>query len=213
MKKFFIGTLLLIVFLLLPFAFPFLGLTEPVAPPNQFFPWNVAIQNGKTQAFGVELGDAALSHWVQRWGDDSDIAIITTPQKENADAQLEVFYNKLSLGFVEAKVVLSLAASPLELEEMVQRSPKSEVLKSGARKITLAEVDKMAAASRKITAISIIPNVRLSEDDIVQRFGKPTLREEKDERIFLSFPEKALRVQVANKERPLLEYVAANDFK
>ena len=212
MKKFFIGTLLLIVFLLLPFAFPFLGLTEPVAPPNQFFPWNVAIQNGKTQVFGVELGDAALSHWVQRWGDDSDIAIITTPQKENADAQLEVFYNKLSLGFVEAKVVLSLAASPLELEEMVQRSPKSEVLKSGARKITLAESDKTAAASRKITAVSVIPNVRLTEEDIVQRFGKATLREEKDGRVFLRYADKALRVQVAKGERPLLEYVPAQNF-
>ncbi len=212
MKKFFIGTLLLIVFLLLPFTFPFLGLTEPKAPPNPFFPWNVTIQNGKTKAFGVALGDAALFHWKERWGDDFDIAIITTPQKENADAQLEVFYNKLSLGFVDAKVVLNLAASPLELEQMVQRAPKSEVLKSGARKITLAQTDKTAALNRKIAAVSVIPNVRLTEEDIVQRFGKANLREEKDERIVLFYPEKALRVQVAKKERPLLEYVAAQNF-
>ena len=103
MKKFFIGTFLLVIFLLLPFAFPFLGLTKPTEPPNQYFPWAVKVENGKTNAFGIILGDAALSDFVLRWGDDFEIALITTPQKENADAQLEVFYNKLSLGFVESR--------------------------------------------------------------------------------------------------------------
>ena len=212
MKKFLLGSILLVAFLFLPFAFPFLGLTQPVEPSNSFFPWNVKTQNGKTLAFGVELGDATLSHWVQRWGDDFDIAIMTTPKKENIDAQLEVFYNKLSLGFVDAKVVLNLNATPLELENMVQNSPKSEVLKSGVRKISLTLSDKKAAQNRKIRAVSVIPNIRLTQEDIVQRFGEPQFVEKKDTRTVLVYPNKALRVQVAKKERPLLEYVAPSSF-
>ncbi len=212
MKNFIRAVFIVLALLFVPFALPFLGLSTPQAPANSYFPWAVEMKEKVNFVFGVRLGEASFADWVKVWGEDFSAAILTTPQKENVDAQLEVFYNNLSLGFVEAKVVLSLEADKTQLENFIQNATKVEVLKSGARKIPLTSADLEKALLHKIKAVSVIPNARLTVEDLESRFGKAEKKIEKEGRVYLIYPQKALFITAEMKQKPLLEYVCPVDF-
>lgn len=209
--KLFLSLLALIVAaLLLPLLFPELGKPEG-GNPERNLPWQIAVDGkGGSTVFGLQPGVSTLVDARRELGDDFDVAIVVAPQEAGT---LEAFNNNVLLGFVTAKVVLTLATTPEQLNAMGERAPKAQYMESATKRVTLRDDDRQLAETLPIRAIAVIPSGRLDETVIVQRFGAPVERlPDGEKRVHLLYPDKGLDVIVDQEGRELLQYVAPRDF-
>ena len=196
--------------LLLPFLFPGAGKQEGV-DPNANLPWQITLDGqGGSTVFGLKPGVSTLAEARRTFGADVQIAIIATPDEEGA---LEAYFAQVPLGFVLARVILTLEADTAKVTAMRERAIKAEHMESTTRKITLHADDLAAAETLPIRAIAIIPTVNLDETTVVQRFGQPGERlAVSDKRVHLLYPDKGLDVTVDADGKELLQYVAPRNF-
>jgi hypothetical protein len=196
--------------LIIPFFFPSTGKVDGV-DPNSNLPWQITADGqGGSLVFGLKPGVSTLDEVKQRLGDGIEVAIIAEP---NETGTLEAYYSQVALGFVLAKVIVTVDLSPEAISAMRERALKAEHMESSTRKITLSPDDLVLAGKTPIRAISVIPTVNLDEATAVQRFGEPA---EKivlsDKRTHLLYPKNGLDVVVDLAGKELLQYVAPRDF-
>lgn len=201
---------LVLIALILPFLLPAAGKIEG-ADPNSNLPWQIVTDgHGGSSVFGLHPGVSTLAEVKQRLGDDLDVAIIAAPHEAGS---LEGFYTQVPLGFVMAKVIVTVDASPERIAAMRERALKAQYMESSTRKIRLHPDDLAAAEQMPVRAIVVIPSVNLDEATVVERFGKPGERlVVSEKRVHLLYPEKGLDVTVDADGKELLQYVAPRDF-
>jgi hypothetical protein len=118
----------------------------------------------------------------------------------------------VSLGFVLARVIVTVDAGAAAVLAMRERALKAKHMESTTRKITLHPDDLAVVNDLPIKAISVIPTVNLDEATVIQRFGQPGERLVSEKRVHLLYPEKGLDVVVDADGKELLQYVAPRDF-
>lgn len=199
-----------LVALIVPFLFPGIGKQDGV-DPNSNLPWQIETDGqGGSAVFGLKPGVSTLADVRRQLGAEPDVAIIAEPNEAGA---LEAYYSQVPLGFVLAKVVVTLDLSPEQLAAMRQRALQSKNMESATRKITLHPDDLAAAELLPVRAISVIPTVNLDEATVIQRFGPPGERLVlAEQRVHLLYPQKGLDVLVDGEGKELLQYVAPRDF-
>jgi hypothetical protein len=139
-----------------------------------------------------------------------DLAIIAEPDEMGA---VEGYYPQVALGFVLAKVIVTVDASYEAISAMRDRALKAKHMDSTTRKITLHPDDLAAIEKMPVRAISVIPTVNLDEATVIQRFGAPGERlAVSEKRVHLLYPEKGLDVVVDADGKELLQYVAPRSF-
>lgn len=201
---------LVLVALVVPFLLPGMG-KQPGVDPGSNLPWQIVPDGrGGSMVFGLAPGVSTLAEARQRLPGDLDLAIIAGP---NEIGTLEAYYAQVPLGFVLARVIVTLEAAPAAIEAMRERALRAKNMESATRKITLHPDDLAAADRLPIRAISVIPTVNLDEATIVQRFGAPGERLVVSERrTHLLYPQLGLDVVVDGDGKELLQYVAPRDF-
>jgi hypothetical protein len=138
------------------------------------------------------------------------VAIIAEPGEAGT---LEGYYNQMPLGFVLARVVVTVDASKDLIAAMRERALKVKHMESTTRKITLHPDDLALADSLPVQAISVIPSINLDEETVVQRFGQPAERlVVAEKRVHLLYPQKGLDILVDGEGKELLQYVAPRSF-
>lgn len=201
---------LIVAALLLPFLIPGVG-SRPGTDPEADLPWQITIDDrGNSRVFGVQPGVSTLREVRERFGPDIEVAIIAAPGEVGT---LEAYYNQVPLGFVLAKLIVTVDATPEAISAMRERASKAEYMESSTRKIRLHSADLAAADDLPIRALSIIPTVNLDEAAVIQRFGEPGERLAVSERrVHLFYPAKGLDVIVDQDGKELLQYVAPKRF-
>ena len=201
---------LVLLALILPFFLPGAGKQEGV-DPNSNLPWQITVDGqGGSTVFGLRPGISTLGDARQKLGDGIEVAIIAAP---NEIGSLEAYYAQVPLGFVLARMVLTVDASDEAISAMRERAVRAKHMESTTRRITLHPDDLAAADKLPIRAISVIPTVNLDEATIVQRFGEPGERiVVSDKRTHLRYPERGLDVVVDKDGKELLQYVAPQQF-
>lgn len=201
---------LVIAALVIPFLIPGTG-KQAGFDPNVNLPWQIEVDTqGETRVFGVRPGLQTLGEIRAVLGGEPEVAIIAAPDEVGS---LEAYYAQLPLGFVLAKVILTVDIAPEAIVAMRERALKAEHMESTTRKIRLHPDDLAAAEAMRVKAISVIPTVNLDEETIVQRFGEPAERlPVSDKRIHLLYPDRGLDVMVDADGKELLQYVAPRDF-
>lgn len=196
--------------LFLPFVMPGIGKQDGV-DPNTNLPWQIEVDaQGSSRVFGIQPGKTTLEETGRLLGEGMDVAIVAAPGEDGA---LEAYYGQLSLGFVLARVILTVDVPQEEISAMRQRASSSKYMESTTRKIMLHPDDLEKVKRLPIRAISVIPNSNLDEATVVQRFGQPSERlEVSDKRVHLLYPAKGLDVIVDADGKELLQYVAPNRF-
>jgi len=196
--------------LALPFFLPSVGKGEGV-DPNVDLPWQITVDGkGGSQVFGLKPGESTLNEVRQRLGADMEVAMIAAPDEAG---QLEAYWAQVPLGFVLARVIATVDASPAQISAMRERAIKAKHMESTTRKITLHPDDLAAAGQLPVRALSVIPSVNLDEATVVQRFGTPGERVVvAEKRVHLLYPEKGLDVIVDGEGKELLQYVAPRNF-
>lgn len=201
---------LVLLALILPFFLPGAGKQEGV-DPNSNLPWQITVDGqGSSTVFGLTPGVSTLGDVRRKLGNEIEVAIIAAP---NEVGSLEAYYAQIPLGFVLAKMVLTVDASDEAISTMRERAVRAKHMESMTRRITLHPDDLAAADKLPIRAISVIPTVNLDEATIVQRFGEPGERIlVSDKRTHLLYPKQGLDVVVDKDGKELLQYVAPQQF-
>ncbi len=201
---------LVLLALILPFFLPGAGKQEGI-DPNSNLPWQITVDGqGGSSVFGLRPGVSTLGDVRQKLGDEIEVAIIAAP---NEIGSLEAYYAQIPLGFVLARMVLTVDVSDEAISAMRERAVRAKHMESTTRRITLHPDDLAAADKLPIRAISVIPTVNLDEATIVQRFGEPGERIVlSDKRTHLLYPKQGLDVVVDKDGKELLQYVAPQQF-
>lgn len=196
--------------LIIPFFIPGAGQPDG-SDPESNLPWQITLDaQGGSRVFGLQPGVSTLGEVRRRLGDEIEVAIIAGPDELGA---LEAYYAQVPLGFVLARMIVTVDATNELISTMRERALKAKHMESMTRKITLQADDSVAAELLPIKAISIIPTVNLDEATIIQRFGPPGERIVLSEtRIHLLYPKQGLDVLVDKDGKELLQYVAPRHF-
>lgn len=218
LQKIFLATIILLLAIFSPLLFNIFnnsnGNNNENNNKNIFLPWNVEVVNNTTNVFGVKLGESNLNDFLQIWNEkEMELAIIKSPDEDIKNANLEAYFAELKLGFVLAKVIITLQTNPDELNNMIARASDVSFLRNGSKQITLNNVDYQQAKNKIIKSISIIPTVNLNEDDFIVRFGNPTQKIVlSDDITHLLYENKSLDIVVSNKGKEVLQYVSPQNF-
>ena len=201
---------LVLLALITPFFLPGAGKQAGVDPDSNL-PWQIAVDGrGGSSVFGLKPGVSTLGDVRRRLGEQIEVAIIAEP---NEIGSLEGYYAQVPLGFVLARVIVTVDVSDEAISAMRERAVRAKHMESTTRRITLHPDDLAAADRLPIRAISVIPTVNLDEATIVQRFGEPGERiVVSDKRTHLLYPKLGLDVVVDKEGKELLQYVAPQQF-
>lgn len=201
---------LIVAALIVPFLIPGAG-RQPGRDPEANLPWQIEVDGqGNSHVFGIAPGLSTLGQVRERFGEDVEIAIIATPDEVGT---LEAYYNQVSLGFLLARIIVTVDASSEVITAMRERALKAQYMESSTRKIRLHPDDLAAAGQLPVRALSVIPSINLDEAAVVQRFGAPGERlQVSDQRVHLLYPAKGLDVILDRDGKELLQYVAPRSF-
>ncbi|MBL8421628.1 MAG: hypothetical protein JNK92_13455 [Dechloromonas sp.] len=201
---------LVLLALIVPFFLPGAGKQGGVDPDSNL-PWQITVDGqGGSSVFGLKPGVSTLGDVRRRLGSEIEVAIIAEP---NEIGTLEGYYAQVPLGFVLAKMIVTVDVPDAAISTMRERALKAKHMESTTRRITLHPDDLAAADQRPIRAISVIPTVNLDETTIVQRFGEPGERiVVSAKRTHLLYPKLGLDVVVDKDGKELLQYIAPQQF-
>jgi hypothetical protein len=201
---------LILLALIVPFFIPGAGKQAGV-DPNANLPWQITVDGrGGSSVFGLQPGVSTLGDVRRKLGDGIEVAIIAEPKEIGS---LEGYYGQVPLGFVLAKMIVTVDAENEAISAMRERAVKAKHMESTTRRITLHPDDLAAADRLPIRAIAVIPTVNLDEATVIQRFGEPGERiVVSDKRTHLLYPKFGLDVVVDKDGKELLQYVAPQQF-
>jgi hypothetical protein len=206
-----------VIVLLLALALPLLRMggvgpwAEEDPSARTGLPWQVTrLPEGRAQVFGLEPGHDTLAQVQARLGDSLQVALVARLGETGA---LEALADPFVAGFVSGRLVLAFDAPPDQLQAWRAGAVDSEPMEGGVRRFRLKAEHRAQAARARLVGLSFLPTVRLSEDDVRQRFGAPaeTLAQPGGGQALL-YPELGLAISVAPGQRGVLQYVAPRDF-
>ncbi|MCK6411033.1 MAG: hypothetical protein L6Q55_01240 [Azonexus sp.] len=184
---------------------------SPDARVLSLLPWSIELlPEGKSKVFGVILGESKLADLQQVLGDDLELAIVAAPGEEGS---LEAYFPQLMLGFVQARMIVTVDVPETQISGMRERASKAEYMEGATRKIRLHPDDLLRVRDFPIRAIAVIPMANLDEAVLLERFGVPGERiQVSPERLHLLYPEKGLDVLLDREAKELLQYVPPRNF-
>ena len=200
----------ILVALIVPFLIPTSGNGDGV-DPDRHLPWQIDVdERGGSKVFGLQPGVSTLAEVKGVLGTEIEVAIIARP---NEVGSVEAYYSQVALGFVLAKMVITVDVAPERVNAMRERALKAKHMESTTRRITLHPDDLAQLDGLPVKAIAVIPTVNLDEQTVVQRFGEPSERlQVSATRVHLLYPRFGLDVMVDGEGKELLQYVAPRDF-
>ena len=207
-KKIILGVLaLFVVSLVILLAAP-----EDVTDTPATLPWNITHPTPDTvRVFGVTLGKSTLSEADKVFKEVSDISLF---KPSEGGMGVEAFMEEVNFNGLKAKIVMTIAVDPTKLQGMFERGLRMNSTPSGKR-ITLTADDLLVVRDSPVASLTYLPNANLDEAIITKRFGEPAMRikETRSGAIHWLYPQHGLDVVLGGKERPLLQYVALNNFE
>lgn len=179
--------------------------------PRTDLPWQISVlPDGGSRVFDLDLGRATLADAMAKFGGLEGLAVF---EPEGGEPTLEAFFGTVQLGPLNAKVIVSLAATADEFAALIERAGHREGSRSGDWKYRLDEPPAVHQ-DRLVRAISYVPGTRgLDADFFLERLGEPTAtRRESDTAVSWFYPELGLTVLIDDEAREVLEYQPPRDF-
>lgn len=205
---------LLLVGLMLALGVALVPIFQPSSQSRvgQDLPWQVTEEdNGALTVFGLTLGESTLGEAVAKLGNRYDIAVF---RDRNGRLSLEAFFRDAILGGLSARLVLDLQVDAAVLQQWLSNVGEGKRLPDGVEQYPLVEDDAELAMELPIASITYVPQAKLDEALVRQRFGDPSevivVRE--NERHFL-YPEQGLDLRLDEQGKAVLQYVPISEFE
>jgi len=195
-------------------AFLLLILMLPDEPGNTpgFLPWNISHPSpGTIRVFEVTLGQTTLGEAETAFKEPAEISLFS---HNSAKMAVEAFIEEVNFNGLKAKIVMTVALPPEELQGMFARGLRMSSAPGGKR-ITLAPDDLARVRQMPVATLTYMPAVRLEETVLSKRFGVPVerVRETQSGVVHWLYPKYGLDVALGGRERPVLQYAPPRDFE
>jgi hypothetical protein len=179
--------------------------------PVEGLPWQIeALADGTSRVFGLTIGVSTLADARGRFGNDLELAIVAAPEETGA---VECYFPDVTLGAVTGKLIVTADLPAATIEQLRQRSQKSEYMQSSTRKWKLNADDQAMAYAAPIRALALVPSINLDEQIVLLRFGRPAERiRGSDHTEHFLYPERGLDLILDTDGKELLQYVAPRRF-
>ncbi len=174
-------------------------------------PWRVEVPgDGSSRVLGLQLGEATLAAAVARFGPPDGVGLFQSQRRRS----LEAYFGSVRLARLEGRVVVTLAATPDELDSFAARAVGAERVASGATRLMLSAEDKAMLSGRRVTGLSYLPKYKgLDAAFFRARLGEPAAwLEGEDKSAQWLYPEIGLSLLLTPSDGAVFEYVAPRDF-
>lgn len=175
-------------------------------------PWNISHPTpDTTRIFGVTIGQNTLGDAETAFKEQAEISLF---KPADAKMAIEAFVEEVNFNGLKAKMVMTVAILPEELQGMFDRGLRMNSTPGGKR-ITLTPDDLARVRKAPVTSLTYMPAVRLEEAVIAKRFGAPAqrVRESRSGAVHWLYPQHGLDVALGGREKPVLQYVSPRDFE
>lgn len=183
-------------------------------PRLQSFPWQIEVTpDGLTRVFSLRLGESTLQQAEQVFGTITELSLFE-PAPGKGQRVVEAYFNKVNIGGLSAKVVVVMGFTSDQLQAIFERGSRISTLGDGSRKVTLSMQDIILARSTPVYTMTYLPAVRLDDELLEKRFGKPAqVISEKDTgtRHWL-YPGLGLDIALDKNNRAVLQYITPAKF-
>ncbi|MFW5451621.1 MAG: lytic murein transglycosylase [Methylophagaceae bacterium] len=202
MRNFIIGLLLTIVGIASLMLIP----SKQAAAP---MPWEITVMpDNNIKVFDIHLGNTTYRQAQESLHIYGKTGIFT---QDGVNPTVEAFFNSINLGGLSGKLVLNLAVSESQINDMLSRALEARLQPSGAHRYDLNNSDNEALINALVIAITYIPSVRLDEQMIRHRFGEAEAIEQDESGAALwLYPSLGLNIRLQQGEKSILLYHATN---
>lgn len=178
---------------------------------DQTFPWQIEHTQASTRVFGVTLGTSTL-HEAEAFLDAT--AEISLFADTNDTLIAEAYFDKLNLGSLSAKIITVMEVPQEQLQVMYQRGARIGTLGSGDRKVTLTAQDQEPVRQAAVASLTYIPQARLDDDLLLNRFGPPAerIQETGGATVHWLYPTLGLDIALHPKGHAVMQYIAPARF-
>lgn len=200
MKKFVLGLMLAIIGISALLLIP----SQQAAAP---MPWQVTLMpDGQISVFKIHLGSTNYRQAQQSLRIHGQTSIFS---QAGEISTVEAFFNSINMGGLSAKVVLNLAVTKEDIEQMKSRATEAKLQASGAHRYQLSNQDNITLIDAVVTAITYIPSIRLDKEMILHRFGNTdiVIADSKNSNTEIwHYPALGLTVYLNDNEKTILQY-------
>lgn len=176
-------------------------------------PWQVIVHDAMhSEVFGIVLNKTTLDEARQMYGVPDGIALFLNDQGEYS---LEAYFGKITAGPFSARMIVTMNAPQVELEQLTNHVTKRIKTQNNSIKWTLTAARQQEQGSRLIRSLTYIPDYGgMDQSFILKRFGKPKNERKLDESSDLWFyPQSGIRILVDSEGKEMFEYSAPAQFK
>ncbi len=180
---------------------------------HQIMPWQIDhTETGSTRVFGLTLDESTLADAEQRLGSKAEVSLFAKPDGEMVT---EVFFEKVELGGLSAKVVIVTGLDQNTLKAMYDRGERISTLGSGTNKVTLSLPDLELIRQAPIASITYLPRIDIQPEVIEKRFGVPAekIMEESNNTTHWLYPGLGLDISLNSSGDAVLQYVSPKKFE
>ncbi len=201
--------------LALSIIFIVIGLMVPKGEQEtqQTFPWQIEkTATGSIKVFDLILGESTLADAEQRF---KSLAVVSLFAKPDGIMATEVYFEKIELGGLSAKIVIVTDLSQEALSAMYSRGSRISTLGSGTNKVTLSSEDLNRIRHSRIDSLAYLPRTSLEEEVINARFGEPSeiIVETVNKTTHWLYPEQGLDLAINEKGNAVLQYISPKKFE
>ncbi len=168
-------------------------------------PWQIELNAQQhSTIFGVTLGETSLKTTQEQWHGRPSIALFSNRAD---DLTLEAYFERVSLGPFQVKMVTRLQADEDWLKTIQQQAPKPRPGPSGDYRYLLDETDLKKAESLIISELTYIPGYKVEGEILRQRFGEPDqIKKESESTEYWVYASKGLLVTINQPGKDVFHY-------
>jgi len=159
---------------------------------------------GKQHVLGVTLGETTLKQAELILQSKSDVALYIYPENHaKAGRKLEAFFPAIA---DHTKVILLLDMDSQSLDKLESRATIPHLYPNHVARMNLAADDRSGLGQVIVQALTLIPNLTLSAENIKAHFGEPdTLKHMENYDLYL-YEKRGLQVRLNKDEPPTLHF-------
>jgi hypothetical protein len=182
-------------------------------PERDELPWHIEHPTpDSTRILGLTLGQSTPADAERRFREKGELGLFRSPEGR---LSAEVFFEQINLAGLRSKVILTVVADATDLQAMHDRGARMSATASG-KKITLSPDDESRVRGMAIGSLTLIPGVRVDEEFLWKRFGRPSLvvKEAQAEVFHHLYPQHALDIttSTSKSEKHVLQFVSPKDY-
>lgn len=174
-------------------------------------PWIIKTDDkGGSSVFGLAIEQATVRQAQALFNDQAEFGIFLD---SNGTQSLEAFFNQTRIAGLQARITLTLTATPLEMASYASQAIDKKGQPSNSYKLVLPSELTEKLLDHSFTSLTYLPKIKLEQGILHARFGKPDQVRTIDEKTQQwLFPNKGLAIMQTEGEKPVFQYVRPDQF-